>query len=620
MANTNDAGVEALRRLQQIDPPSLLAPNPSVSETARSASQYLFTTLRPFSPKSPLDELLVDGYDAEQIWHQIDLQSQPLLSTLRRRLNQFVKNPEEIAQFKVPLDVGKKLEKKKRVELEEEESDDFDEELDDDDDDFEGVEKKKAKGGSEGEDDFEEEDDEDEEGSEDEDDEEDEKEKVKGGGIEDKFLKIDELTEYLEKEEDNYEKGEERDEADEDSEEDDELEKAGEFEMDDEDDDDDDEEDEEAEDMGNVRYEDFFGGKNEKGSKRKDQLLEVSGDEDDMESTKQKRTASTYEKQREKIQSKIVLMEKANIEPKTWTMQGEVTASKRPINSAFEVDLDFEHNVRPTPVITEEVTASIEEMIQKKIVEGLFNDVQRAPKLPSKAPREVKQLDDNKSGQGLADLYEQEYVQKTDPTSAPLSFKDELKNEASTLFKKICLKLDALSHFNFAPKPVIEDMSFQTNVPALAMEEIAPVAVSDAAMLAPEEVFDGKGDVKEEAELTQAERKRRRANKKRKFKAEAVNKLEKKARLEKKADNAISCQVDGNFFIYPYMSNAALTSHLLLNLSHMFIFYYQPHFVKNIKQLLFQLLLYSEFLNAVSLLHKLDLCCLLKQRAEDHVC
>jgi hypothetical protein len=38
------------------------------------------------------------------------------------------------------------------------------------------------------------------------------------------------------------------------------------------------------------RYEDFFGGKKEKGSKRKDQLIEESedsGDEDDMESYKQ---------------------------------------------------------------------------------------------------------------------------------------------------------------------------------------------------------------------------------------------------------------------------------------------------------------------------------------------
>ena len=48
--------------------------------------------------------------------------------------------------------------------------------------------------------------------------------------------------------------------------------------------------------------------------------------------------------------------------------------------------------------------------------------------------------------------------------------------------------------------------------------QIAPTAVSDAAMLAPEEVFSGKGGIKDEAELTQAERKRRRANKKRKFK------------------------------------------------------------------------------------------------------
>jgi hypothetical protein len=37
--------------------------------------------------------------------------------------------------------------------------------------------------------------------------------------------------------------------------------------------------------------------------------------------------------------------------------------------------------------------------------------------------------------------------------------------------------------------------------------QVAPVAVSDAAMLGPEEIFYGKGDIKEETELTQIERK-----------------------------------------------------------------------------------------------------------------
>lgn len=55
--------------------------------------------------------------------------------------------------------------------------------------------------------------------------------------------------------------------------------------------------------------------------------------------------------------------------------------------------------------------------------------------------------------------------------------------------------------------------------------QIAPLAVSDAAMLAPEEVFAGKGDIKDETELTKADRKRRRANKKRRFKGETATLL-----------------------------------------------------------------------------------------------
>ncbi|KHN34327.1 U3 small nucleolar RNA-associated protein MPP10 [Glycine soja] len=518
MANTSDAGVEALRRLKATDPPLFLAPNPALSEAARTASQYLFSSLNPFSPKSPLDQLLVDGFDAEQIWQQIDLQTQPLLSTLRRRVKQLVENPEEISQLKVPSEGGNKKEENILDEWEEE-SDGFDEELDEEEEEDEEDEEKEGEG----------EEDEEEEEEEEMEDEEEEEENEEGGGIEDKFLKIDELTKYLEKEEEDFENGEADREGEEEDDDEGESDEEGDFGIGD---DDDEDEDEETEGIENARYEDFFGGKKERGSKRKAQALQESdySDEDDMELDKQtKGTASAHEKQLEKIQSKIEQMEKANIEQKAWTMQGEVTAAKRPKNSALEVDLDFEHNVRPAPVITEEVTASIEDIIKKRIIEGHFNDVQRVPKLPPKGPREVKELDDNKSKQGLAEIYEQEYVQKTDPTSAPLLFKDEQKNEASMLFKRLCLKLDALSHFNFAPKPVIEDMSIQANVPALAMEEIAPVAVSDAAMLAPEEVFDGKGDIKEETELTKAERKRRRANKKRKFKAVAVKRTNKKA-------------------------------------------------------------------------------------------
>ncbi|CAN6909375.1 unnamed protein product [Brassica oleracea] len=185
---------------------------------------------------------------------------------------------------------------------------------------------------------------------------------------------------------------------------------------------------------------------------------------------------STHEKELLKLQSKIDQMEKANLDPKHWTMQGELN-----LCMTFLVE-------RPPPVITEEVTASLEDMIKSRIIELTTS------------------FHDSKSKKGLAEVYEEEYVQKSNPLFAPSTFTDELKKE------------------------VIEEMSIQTNVPAIAMEEVAPVAVSDAAMLAPEEIFSGTGKIKEELELTQEERKRRRAKKKRKFKAESAKQPVKKAR------------------------------------------------------------------------------------------
>ncbi|KAH1075531.1 hypothetical protein J1N35_027859 [Gossypium stocksii] len=557
MASSTETAVQSLHHIKSTEPPEWLEPKQELSQAVRAASKLLFSSLKPHCPKSPFDQLLTEGFDVEQIWQQIDLQSQPLLSSLRREVKKFEKHPEEISKLK---DGGVGGGEKKKV-LEQIETDNVVND-DEDDDDMDMDEDEDYKEDDEEEEDEVGEEEEKERGTE----EESENEGEEKGGIEDKFLKIKELQEYLEedearefglkkkktKAESNKEEEDTEEEGDDD---DDEDENEG---SEDDDDEAEEEEDglglfdgddvEDEDDLENARYEDFFSRKKNKSSKEKaksrDMLEEDSGSDDEQDVDKRKDGPSKHEKELDKLRSKIEEMEKANLDPKVWTMRGEVTAAQRQKNSALEVDLDFEHNVRPAPVITEEVTASLEDLIKTRISEGLFDDVQKARTSSSKAPREIKELDESKSKKGLAEVYEEEFVQKTDPASAPLTFSDELKKEASMLFKKLCLKLDALSHFHFTPKPVVEDMSIQKNVPALAMEEIAPMAVSDAAMLAPEEIFSGKGDIKEEAELTKAERKRRRANKKRKFKAEAAKRMGKKARqmtTEGNKDEGLYC-------------------------------------------------------------------------------
>lgn len=59
--------------------------------------------------------------------------------------------------------------------------------------------------------------------------------------------------------------------------------------------------------------------------------------------------------------------------------------------------------------------------------------------------------------------------------------------EMMSLFTELCANLDALSHLSLTPKPIITDLEVHADVPAIAMEEAAPVATSVAAMQAPEE-------------------------------------------------------------------------------------------------------------------------------------
>uniref|UniRef100_U3KDG5 U3 small nucleolar ribonucleoprotein protein MPP10 n=2 Tax=Ficedula albicollis TaxID=59894 RepID=U3KDG5_FICAL len=219
---------------------------------------------------------------------------------------------------------------------------------------------------------------------------------------------------------------------------------------------------------------------------------------------------SSFEKRQEKMSKKIKSLEDALLEEKPWQLKGEVTGQKRPENSLLEETVLFDHAVRMAPVITEETTFQLEDIIKQRILDEAWDDV-----VPKEKPKEEAfeykkriSLDHEKSKLSLAEIYEQEYMklhqQKTEEEENPEH--KEIQEMMDSLFQK----LDALCNFHFTPKPPVPEVKIVSNLPAISMEEVAPVAVSDAALLAPEEIKkkNKAGDVKTDAEKTPTDKKR----------------------------------------------------------------------------------------------------------------
>ncbi|KAM4832104.1 U3 small nucleolar ribonucleoprotein MPP10 [Urocitellus parryii] len=256
-------------------------------------------------------------------------------------------------------------------------------------------------------------------------------------------------------------------------------------------------------------------------------VLNVKKDPDEVK--------SSFEKRQEKMNEKIASLEKELLEKKPWQLQGEVTAQKRPENSLLEENLHFDHAVRMAPVITEETTFQLEDIIKQRIRDQAWDDVVRKEK-PKEDAYEYKKrltLDHEKSKLSLAEIYEQEYIklnqQKTEEEENPEHV--EIQKMMDSLF----LKLDALSNFHFIPKPPVPEIKVVSNLPAITMEEVAPVSVSDAALLAPEEIKEKNkaGDLKTAAEKTATDKKRERRKKKYQKRLKIKEKEKRKKLLEK---------------------------------------------------------------------------------------
>jgi U3 small nucleolar RNA-associated protein MPP10 len=177
------------------------------------------------------------------------------------------------------------------------------------------------------------------------------------------------------------------------------------------------------------------------------ELLEAQKDEQDMT------TMSAYQKKIAKLKEQIGALEDQLVAEKPWTLRGEVNAKNRPKNSLLEVNLDFEQATKPAPLITEEVTSALEDVIKQRIKDKSWDDpIRRKPE--QRKPKAQIELDHEKSKIGLGEVYEKEFMEKATGVSEAQEQLSEEHRDIQKLFRKICYHFDRMSNFYFTPKPV----------------------------------------------------------------------------------------------------------------------------------------------------------------------
>jgi U3 small nucleolar RNA-associated protein MPP10 len=240
-----------------------------------------------------------------------------------------------------------------------------------------------------------------------------------------------------------------------------------------------------------------------------DDEVESDGELSDLDPSDPKSRRSTHERKQAKIAEEIRKLEAANVAKREWQLSGEARAADRPLNSLLEENLEFERAGKPVPLATAEVSEDIEALIKRRILAEDFDEVlRRRPDDLATGPKVRRgqfQLDDSKSGKGLAEIYEEDHLRATDANF--VDAKDEkLKkehDEISELWKKLSVKLDSLSSSHFKPKPAAPNLEIRVDAPAIEMEDARPTAggdVAGASMLAPQEVYKP-GDEKDKTEI-----------------------------------------------------------------------------------------------------------------------
>lgn len=229
-----------------------------------------------------------------------------------------------------------------------------------------------------------------------------------------------------------------------------------------------------------------------------DEESEGEGDDEEMDEAGDSNVPrSTHEKQRARIADEIRRLEAANVAKKEWMLTGEARAVERPVNSLIEEDLDFERVGKPVPVVTNETTEDIEELVKRRILAKEFDEVIR--RRPGAADVQSSrrgrfELADTKPQESLAEMYEADHLKATDANYVDPKNQKLMREhaEVTDLWKEISSKLDLLCNLNYKPQTPQVSINVVTDAPTIMMEDARPTAgsaVGGPSALAPQEIY-----------------------------------------------------------------------------------------------------------------------------------
>uniref|UniRef100_A0A224ZBE2 U3 small nucleolar ribonucleoprotein protein MPP10 n=1 Tax=Rhipicephalus zambeziensis TaxID=60191 RepID=A0A224ZBE2_9ACAR len=490
-------------------PETFLEVQLEVAETMKKLTKDLYDVVDQWesktgsSSKTELPSLVVDNFDDEQIWQQLELRNTRLVKDLISSVSRVATK----SSISFGVDLGEQESQQKSEKHDTGESDKLDlgdvAEEDDEDDDFDFSD------ASEG----------DEEESEEQADDDGADGSEQGRAqdtqpssvVDDAFFRLADMEAFADREE------KAADAPGSDSDEDDDIDYFRELSSD---------EDDPKEKGGrNATYNDFFDppasipdSKNTKNADKATTWMNGQRDANQKSTAKEDVQKSSFEQSQEFIKKKIKQFEERNLEPRPWRLQGEVEATARPENSLLQEHIQFDHATRQPVAITDETTKCLEDVILQRIRDKAWDDVERKTR-PTEEPFELRRrvtLDQEKSKLSLAQVYEQQFLEKQKAADEDAPLKENPAHvEIRTAMRDLFTKLDALSNFHMMPKPVSAEVKVVSNLPSLSVEEVTPVGVSDASLLAPQEVkTKQKGELVSKGERTRTQKLRERRLKK----------------------------------------------------------------------------------------------------------